>query len=63
MCWTDNRENKILYFKDVGLWYLPDEKVDRFCTSGKEMKKIAASESIRKRCCIKKNYWEKEDIK
>lgn len=24
MCWTSNRVDKVIYFKDIGLWYLPD---------------------------------------
>lgn len=24
MCWTSNRVDKVVYFKEMGLWYLPD---------------------------------------
>jgi len=29
MCWTKNREDKVKYFKNIGMWYLKDE-----CTAG-----------------------------
>jgi hypothetical protein len=25
MCWTSNRVDKLKYFKEIGLWYIPDE--------------------------------------
>lgn len=29
MCWTSNRVDKLKYFKDIGLWYIPDAAGDR----------------------------------
>lgn len=50
MCWTDNRMNKVVYFKDIGLWYLPDSPEkgsiqEDTCNSGKSMLKYALSHS------------------
>lgn len=28
MCWTDSRVDKIKYFKEIGLWYLPEGKAE-----------------------------------
>lgn len=28
MCWTDNREQKISYLKDIGMWYLQPTDVN-----------------------------------
>jgi hypothetical protein len=63
MCWTDNRENKVVYFKDVGLWYLPDE--DNVCLTGEGMMKYALSKrkkdkDILSRCCQRSRYWPAE---
>jgi hypothetical protein len=57
MCWTDNRENKIVYFKDVGLWYLPDK--DPVCSKGSDMFKETQVKrvNIRDRCCQRDRYW------
>jgi hypothetical protein len=61
MCWTDNRVNKVVYFKEIGLWYLPEEKT---CNIADDMlrsvKNSAAKEkdnTIRHRCCQRDNYW------
>ena len=62
MCWTDNRENKILYFRNVNLWYLPTATEDNMCSSGAEMKRVASnSNAIQSRCCRKQLYWPKEN--
>ena len=75
MCWTDNRENKIVYFKDVGLWYLPDGKKE--CTDGKAMLKYEVKERrkigkalpekgdssvVRDHCCMRKAYFKLKAI-
>ena len=38
MCWTTNRVDKLRYFKDIGLWFLPDEAegAQTVCTSAKK---------------------------
>ena len=59
MCWTDNRENKVVYFKDVGLWYLPDE--DPTCTASKGMlnylQNKESSSALRDLCCKRERYY------
>lgn len=58
MCWTDNRENKVVYFKDVGLWYLPDDEV---CNNGEKMLHYQLMygnhKSLRDKCCMRDRYW------
>jgi hypothetical protein len=59
MCWTDNRENKVVYFKDVGLWFLPDD--DDTCLAGDSMLQYAMrakkGQRILSRCCQRTRYW------
>ena len=68
MCWTDNRENKVVYFKDVGLWYLPDDsdaEKGKTCTNAPSMLKYIQglpSETIRDLCCNRDLYWPKEQV-
>lgn len=68
MCWTSNRVDKVVYFKEMGLWYLPNA-VDHgkdVCNNGKDMLQYAlsyghtSSASIRDKCCLRANYWPKE---
>jgi hypothetical protein len=48
MCWTTNREDKVKYFKEIKLWYLPDDiPEEKVCNSGSMMLDYAA-ESVRK---------------
>eukprot|EP01039_Chlorochromonas_danica_P010171 gene10171-11255_t len=67
MCWTDNRVNKVVYFKDVGLWYLPDKEV---CQSGSSMLHFLQEQGglggrngkrgqslIRRHCCQRDRFW------
>lgn len=65
MCWTDNRQNKVVYFKDIGMWYLPDSRAE--CNSGKEMRNFMSQHkgvdsfpNIRDRCCLRNKYWPKD---
>jgi hypothetical protein len=72
MCWTDNRENKLVYFKDVGLWYVKDPSEARECSSGSEMLKFdimntilkgnGPRRSIRDQCCMREKYWPKDSV-
>lgn len=64
MCWTDNRVNKVVYFKEIGLWYLPE---DNSCTAADQMLSLAELASkegtanhIRNKCCLRSKYWPKE---
>jgi len=67
MCWTDNRENKVLFFKDVGLWYLPDN--DDVCSKGSAMlsyhdqnkgEEAVGRSVVRDKCCMRDRYWPTE---
>lgn len=56
MCWTDNRDNKLVYFKDIGLWYLPEG--EDVCSSGPAMLDFAVNKGkVRDRCCLRDRYW------
>lgn len=64
MCWTDNRVNKVVYFKEIGLWFLPEEQI---CLDSAEMlRSVSGGEGfqmtagIRDRCCQRDKYWPKE---
>jgi hypothetical protein len=62
MCWTDNRVNKVVFFKEIGLWYVPESDQ---CTQGKDMLQsiyMNSAWSIKDACCMRKNYWPKEEI-
>eukprot|EP01032_Pedospumella_encystans_P023021 gene23021-26075_t len=65
MCWTSNRVDKVIYFKEMGLWYLPDNR--DVCNAGKEMLHYAltyghtSTASIRDKCCLRGKYWPKEE--
>lgn len=67
MCWTTNRVDKLVYFKDLGLWYLPDEEKNPVCSQGSSMlahvaadKKAADKQSLLDRCCQRQLYWPAE---
>lgn len=61
MCWTDNRENKIVYFKDVGLWYLPDQ-YDMCLRAELMLSEITRNNAnIRDKCCQRNRYWPPEE--
>jgi len=66
---TDNRHNKVVYFKEIGLWYLSEQPA---CNMGSKMlvhsleKKNewtnknhgqGSPESIRNLCCMRDAYW------
>jgi hypothetical protein len=59
MCWTDNRENKVVYFKDVGLWYLTE--ADATCSQPNHMLSYVlenpGKSKILDRCCQRQLYW------
>jgi hypothetical protein len=72
MCWTSNRVDKVVYFKEMGLWYLPAAQDGRgggsrdVCNSGKDMLQYAltygkGSASIRDKCCLRGKYWPAEE--
>ena len=66
MCWTSSRDEKVTYFQETGLWYLPDEEV---CLEAKVMHNFIMestkagqvqdprADSIRNRCCLRERYW------
>lgn len=64
MCWTDNRVNKVVFFKEVGLWYLPDspsciqpQTLLEYNTGTLRNGKV---DDIKTRCCLRDRYWPKE---
>lgn len=70
MCWTSSRDEKVTYFQQTGLWFLPDEDV---CVDGRIMHRLVpesskhgrvqvpgldqGKNSIRNRCCVRERYW------
>ena len=66
MCWTSNRVDKVIYFKEMGLWFLPGEAQRGHkdtCNNGKYMLEYAlvygkaTNANIRDKCCLRSNYW------
>jgi hypothetical protein len=60
MCWTDNRENKVVYFKDIKMWYLNEEEDSRsICSSSNGMMSYVSipGSDLRNRCCLRTLYW------
>lgn len=59
MCWTDNRENKVVYFKDIGTWYVNEK--EPICSTTARMTQYAMikGSSLRDRCCRRDLYWPK----
>lgn len=69
MCWTDNRENKVTFFTEIEMWYLPNAKQDEagMCTTGRGMlyslqkeKNGQGSGGLLSQCCNRKLYWPRE---
>ena len=63
MCWTDNRDNKLVYFKEIGLWYVTER--DDVCNAAPKMLQYALIEgqrgnanAVRNRCCTRERYWQ-----
>lgn len=64
----------MVFFKEIGLWYLPDQ--DPVCNSGRKMIDYAAIETskkarshvrdssynIRNKCCITSKYFKSVDV-
>ena len=56
LCWTSSRADKIVYLKELGMWYLP-EKADEQCEVGSKMLEAAMrGEDLMKRCCLPGRY-------
>ena len=70
MCWTDNRENKVVYFKDVKMWFLsPDNAA--VCANGPDIQHAVqtmqqsdpqSSRNIRDACCHRQAYWDLQGL-
>jgi hypothetical protein len=70
MCWTSSRDDKVKFFKEMGLWFINDQETE--CVDGKDMLKYAATRAarynnrdnnkrksvIREHCCLQGGYWE-----
>jgi hypothetical protein len=59
MCWTDNRANKVVYFKEVNLWYLPDSDT---CSNPSSLAQtsltLESDKNMRDFCCVRDKYWD-----
>ena len=63
MCWTANREDKVKYLKDLGMWYLPEQEPTKqtcekptLMTSWLESKQ-AKTKDILSYCCMAGDYF------
>ena len=65
MCWTDSRENKVIFFKEINLWFVSNSKS---CSSGAEMISTVTNlytqskqknniKSMKDQCCMRTSYW------
>lgn len=68
MCWTENRVDKVVYFKEMGMWYVNDAGKDATatCSSGRSLLSAAirmqqerGGETVMDACCQRKLYWPK----
>lgn len=71
MCWTSSRDDKVKYFKEMGMWFI-DDSVDE-CVNGKDMASFLSSNGnnrnrnrngaeagkslLKERCCQIGKYW------
>jgi hypothetical protein len=53
---TDSRVDKIKYFKELGLWFLP-EGVEECENAARLRYMVKRGEDILQRCCTEGNYW------
>ena len=73
MCWTDNRVNKVVYFKEVNLWYVNDRQhclADHYKSSlsngvyrsiksevHPKFDKNNTNSYLLDSCCLRQRYW------
>ena len=62
MCWTDNREQKVSYFKDIGMWFLQTADYhEGLCENGPKLLEWTTTHQDSSRivtaCCTKGDYW------
>lgn len=56
MCWTTNKEDKIVYFRNINMWYV---NTDSTCLNGPSMLEAFVVQNIVKSCCNPQLYWNK----
>jgi len=56
MCWTQSRTEKVTYFKDIGMWFLPEDEV---CVRPQQMLQWGRQSKggILQHCCQAGEYW------
>jgi len=47
MCWTKNKENKILFMKQMGMWYMKED-----CTGSEALQKLDTDHTPVGSCCL-----------
>lgn len=47
MCWTANKDNKILFMKQMGMWYMKEE-----CTGTEALTKLYSDQTPVSSCCL-----------
>ena len=66
MCWTANREDKVKYLKDIGMWYLPTDggARQRTCENPSLMREWvqggSEKSSLLSHCCTAGDYFTKK---
>lgn len=70
MCWTTSRTEKVEYFKDVGMWLLPEG--DSVCEKSDDMLQLLGkhpqdhatsleASTLMNKCCKRGEYWQNFD--
>ncbi len=68
MCWTDNRENKVIFLREMGLWFLKEEShKQQQCSSADQLAALLGEEKgggsaradtrVLDLCCARDKYW------
>eukprot|EP01038_Epipyxis_sp_PR26KG_P012701 gene12701-17032_t len=65
MCWTSSREDKVRYFKDIGMWFLPvNNTAIPHCETSTSILSWYTEKHDNKEtvnvvdsCCLKSDYW------
>eukprot|EP00607_Mallomonas_marina_P007308 CAMPEP_0182418196 /NCGR_PEP_ID=MMETSP1167-20130531/2668_1 /TAXON_ID=2988 /ORGANISM="Mallomonas Sp, Strain CCMP3275" /LENGTH=466 /DNA_ID=CAMNT_0024592271 /DNA_START=567 /DNA_END=1964 /DNA_ORIENTATION=- len=61
MCWTNNRHEKVTFFKQIGMWFIPEDRLS--CSDGKAMLLSVTHPSMISNIDLKKtslNLWNRK---
>jgi hypothetical protein len=60
MCWTESRVQKLEYFKNIGMWYLPENSDNTCYTLSSIQLKLSVANGktqVFQSCCVMGDYW------